>query len=914
MADFPQGDLALRLEMAFGADLTADQSTWTWTDVSDDLLNQSATKNRGRANESSQVTPTSLKLVLDNRSGDYTPDNPMSEHYPNIVLGTPCRALLQYGGPVLVMSGDAADRVTTPDHASLDITGDIDIRCDVSLESPTTHGELAAKYATLDDERAWFLRIDEAGLPTFRWSPDGTFAAAITVQATLPLPLSTVERLAVRVTLDVDNGASGNTVTFYTADSIAGPWTQLGEPVITAGVTSITASTAQIELGSITGLVGSPVIGTYHAFELRNGIDGTIVADPDFTAQTPGATSFVDSAGRTWTLEGNTEITDWRSRFVGNIDEWLPTWPYGDLSDEDSDEPGESRVDITASGILRRITQGEKALDSTLRRRIPSFSPVAYWPLEEEREATQAYSPISGVAPLAVSGLDFAAVDTLPGSSPLPSVTADASLSGTVPPATAGEWQVELVYNLETMPGTLTPLMQVATSGTARTVRLRVATNQVHFQGLDGDGAEVFLVNITAPDFTGAWNRLQLRMSTNGSTITAVVRWITIGGFGVSASDTFTGSAGRVTQVSSPFGAGLEGLGLGHLAVFDVWTDEPFNSADQAFTGETAAARLVRLCSEEGLPLTVAGIVSDTERMGPQRPGKLMDLLTECATVDGGILGEQRGRSGLRYVSRSSLYNQPPGLVLDAALDEITNPFAPALDDQRTRNDVQVSRTGGSSARLVDEASIARSGKYEEQVTVNAHNDARLEPIAAWRIHLGTWPGMRYPSVSSELSIAPQLIEDWLLVDSGSRAQVVNLPPQHPPGTVDLLVQGYAETLSPRRWTVVANCVPAGPWSQLGVTDDPGTRADTAGSELAVGVDADDTSLSVATTLGPLWTTAGDMPVDIVVGGERMTVTGISGATSPQAFTIGARSVNGIVKAHALGTPVRLAHPTYVAL
>jgi hypothetical protein len=72
-----------------------------------------------------------------------------------------------------------------------------------------------------------------------------------------------------------------------------------------------------------------------------------------------------------------------------------------------------------------------------------------------------------------------------------------------------------------------------------------------------------------------------------------------------------------------------------------------------------------------------------------------------------------------------------------------------------------------------------------------------------------------------------------------------------------------------------------------------------------------DTSLSVATTLGPLWTTDTDeMPFDINVGGEQMTVTAISGSSSPQTFTV-TRSVNGVTKEHASGSDVRLWTPKY---
>lgn len=75
-------------------------------------------------------------------------------------------------------------------------------------------------------------------------------------------------------------------------------------------------------------------------------------------------------------------------------------------------------------------------------------------------------------------------------------------------------------------------------------------------------------------------------------------------------------------------------------------------------------------------------------------------------------------------------------------------------------------------------------------------------------------------------------------------------------------------------------------------------------------------AVSVATTnpSSPLWTTsAGDFPFDIWVGGERMTVTSISGGASPQAFTV-ARAVNAVLKAQSAGTDVRLYQPMILSL
>jgi hypothetical protein len=91
-------------------------------------------------------------------------------------------------------------------------------------------------------------------------------------------------------------------------------------------------------------------------------------------------------------------------------------------------------------------------------------------------------------------------------------------------------------------------------------------------------------------------------------------------------------------------------------------------------------------------------------------------------------------------------------------------------------------------------------------------------------------------------------------------------------------------------------------------------RRDTAGSEVATEFEAGTgTSLSVATTLGPLWGVTGDanmhFPLDIRVFGVRLRVTGISGASSPQTFTVDQAPVNGVEKTVPAGEAVRLWAP-----
>jgi hypothetical protein len=100
--------------------------------------------------------------------------------------------------------------------------------------------------------KSWYLWMDGTGKPNYDWSADGvTQTASVSARdgsnASVSVPFADNEIGWVRVTHDVDNGASGNTVTFYTSTD-GTTWTMLGVPQVTAGVTSLGPSTTDYRL------------------------------------------------------------------------------------------------------------------------------------------------------------------------------------------------------------------------------------------------------------------------------------------------------------------------------------------------------------------------------------------------------------------------------------------------------------------------------------------------------------------------------------------------------------------------------------------------------------------------------------------------------------------------------------------
>ncbi|MER6832714.1 hypothetical protein ABT320_01770 [Streptomyces cellulosae] len=894
---FPQEPLGTRVEFQIGG---------TWTDVTEHaLLRDIIRHTRGRSGEGQAVDPASCALTLRSPDGLYNPRNPGSPYYGLIGKNTPMKLSVAAGGQRLWLpEGQVVARAETPSATALNISGSIDVRIDIQLRrQPGQVVELCGKYLLTGNQRSWAMLINADEKLAFRRSVDGTNVVEYVSSAAIPFPLS--GRIALRSTWNAADGV----YTHYTAPSMAGPWTQLGTASATGSTTGTFASTAPVQVGDIQILGFQPPDGAIHAFQLRSGIGGTAVADVDFTAQTAGATGFTDTTGRVWTLLNGAEISSRRTVFVGEYSDWpLKADRAGRLV----------TVEGEGAGILRRLNQGKKALQSTLRRRIPTATGlVAYWPMEEGANATSVYSPIEGVQPFTPRAFDFAADDTLGGSAPLPVLQPNASFMAQVPAMAEGSWQVELVYRLDQMPAAETTMLELRTTGTARRIQVRiVAGPQLVLEGFDANSVSVFAVLTVPSVFTGAWNRLQIHATQSGGNVTYRVRYLVIDGSGFSVSHTMAAVPGRVVDVRSSFGPGLEGMGIGHLSVFS-GDSTAYNFADHGFNRETAGARLTRLGTEEGLPIRVIGAAADTAEMGPQRPGTLLELLDECEAADGGVLVEDRERPGLVYRTRTSLYNQQPKLVLSYGQRGLAE-AEPIDDDSNLRNDVTVQRDGGSTGRaeltegrLSVEDPPVGVGRYDDSTTLNLYSDSQTEPMANWLLHLGTVDEARYPVITLLLHRAPELIPTVLDLVEGDLIRLTDLPAWMPPGPVDLIVQGLSEEIGVRTWAVSLVCAPGSPWRVAVADDSTLAVAGTEWSTLAAGVTASATTLSVATASGPLWVF--ETAFDIRVGGEVMTVTGISGASSPQTFTV-TRSVNGISKAHASGAAVELVIPAHVAL
>ncbi len=220
----------------------------------------------------------------------------------------------------LVASGTST-LASTPDNAALDIVGDIDIRAEFMLRTLSGTQCILSKGFAGTQQSYELLVGFTGGVPhlTLQWSTTGSDTLSVDHDM---VEIAANKSIAVRVTMDVNDGAGNRVISFYTAPFIGGTWTLHGTATTTAGITSIFSGTSSLVLARdinnnflvSSGSVGRSSLssggssaslstgGEIYAVEIRNGIAGTVVANPDFTAQAIGATSFTDGAGRVWTI------------------------------------------------------------------------------------------------------------------------------------------------------------------------------------------------------------------------------------------------------------------------------------------------------------------------------------------------------------------------------------------------------------------------------------------------------------------------------------------------------------------------------------------------------------------------------------------------------------------------------------
>lgn len=220
-------------------------------------------------------------------------------------------------------TGTAGTYISSPDSVLNSWAGDLDIRVKCSFASMNPAGNQAMIAKRLPDGNAgsWAFRMNPGGTLDF---PFWNSASGVTIPNSTS-GLSAISGIVanqvcwVRATLDVDNGAGGNTTRFYY--SLDGLYYQpLGGPATNAGVADVGDFVNVLLIG---GTLGQEFAGTVHYAEVRGGIDGPILAkfDPALAAITTATTPTTING---WTWNGTTLYKrDDYVRFPGTAGNYL---------------------------------------------------------------------------------------------------------------------------------------------------------------------------------------------------------------------------------------------------------------------------------------------------------------------------------------------------------------------------------------------------------------------------------------------------------------------------------------------------------------------------------------------------------------------------------------------------------------
>lgn len=875
---------------------------------------------RGRGDERARVGFGRCSLTIDNSSGDYNNRLPTSPLYGLIGRNTPLRVRI----PTPTM--DVTDTFT---RTSTNSWGVADSGQTYNLTAPggsVNDFDVAAGVGTQVVDGAPEFRL--ADLPE-------VLATNVNAVVTVGLPTNNVTGGSLEpgnIGVRISNGAYYLfRVEYTTTESLRA---QIFSPASVLLADNVAYTSAQWTPGED---IKVRVLADGGTFKMR--IWPASVSEPttwhaeaeDFTYLGPGGVGIrsgtaASNSNVPVTFEYDDFIVEtWETLFSGEVPQWTPRWNING---------SDVYVPIEATGILRRLNQGARSLRSPMYRKYLSTNPTAWWPLEDPDGTEVADSPISGVAPMQISDAARGLVKFGAVGPPGAGTALDGSrvglvgepLTGAVPEVPgATSWRVEWSAMFQTTDTVFTMRMPswTTTGGvTSWFVRQVEAGGGLLVMYLDAGVGTVAAQSTSTVFNDGQYHLYSVTATQNGANIDVslsvdgtVVDTGTIAGktFGVPVAAVADG-----TLVSSdPVGSGLS-----HLAF---WVPSIAEDTYPAFTGhagEAATERIERLCDEEGVAFYNVSFSNDAALMGPQVVDTLPNLLQHAADADLGVLYELRSALGLSYRTRVSLYNQS-ALELDYDAFHIAPPLTPVDDDQALFNDVTVSRPNGGSARAVLESgplSVQAPpdgvGTYDRgTVTAHLQTDAQLYDHAAWIRHLSTWNEARYPNIALDLE-APvwvadaELSLDAVRLDSGDLVSIDNPPSWLPPDPIVAMVQGYTVRIESHGIKLTLNATPAGPYT-VGVLDSSTLgRLDTAGSTITEDLDTTETGVDVTSPGAPWSTTASDF--DVVIGGERMTVTSVSGAGPAQTLTV-TRSVNGVVKSHTSGASVRLFTPLRLA-
>lgn len=586
---------------------------------------------------------------------------------------------------------------------------------------------------------------------------------------------------------------------------------------------------------------------------------------------------------------------------------------------------GRSACAFQGQGLLSRLGQWTDTIADAMQRQVLSYaSLIGFWTLQGGNTDTTRLTESSGRAtPGTITGAVTMAGDNGPaGGDKCIELGTNAQLSGRFAFSTAPGWQTVFHVKLPAVPGS-------AVYGTLYRVRLSngdtivwqidSTTYRILVTAADGTALMSSVIGRGAVDVT-TYIRHRLKATISGGTVTLEFAWYQQdGAFIVGGTGTYARTAVGSLLTWDALQMG-HSLGAGYCQVYAV-TDTTLDltgsfPAVASFNGyfrERAGRRWLRLMGEQGLTAYLDGAADDTVEMGRQRPGVFVDLIDEIMRTDDAVVYDEPNDIALTMRTRIALLDQTVQLSLNRT--DCKAPLKRLADKSGLVNYVTVHNFDDTASTDVDTTSPlsispppAGMGLIKKTVEVNqANSDQALDDRAAWELNKGITDKPRYKTIIVNLTEAgAPLIAACNVLRPGDLVELTGAEYD----VVRLHIMKFVHVIGAKARTATLTCRQADAWSP-GLYDDAAAMYDVA-FQTTTGT-LTTTAFTVA-TVTPVagttdtWSTTA-VPYDIMITGERMTVTVASApASGAQNLTV-TRSVNGVVKTHAVGESISLAAP-----
>lgn len=607
-------------------------------------------------------------------------------------------------------------------------------------------------------------------------------------------------------------------------------------------------------------------------------------------------------------------------RFAGEIEQLTP----GQTDDHQTVSKITSRgmrwVDFNVTGPLGTVGRWRDQVASPMFTQIKSLSTLrGYWPGEDGSDASVMSAGQSNVGYAPVSGVTFAAADGPSGSNKLLTLGSAGRVDGRFHSnISTSAWQISFTSNLNGADAT-ERLCYAWTTSNGYSWVWSASTTTYNLTVTDETGTVLYNASVGNGGVAPGRNIVfRFKCTRSGSTWTAEYGWYPEDAPVLTGSSgTFTGSACRPVTWMTKTNTIMNGAYFGHVLATD-GVSEDLQSANMlnainGYPGESTCDRMTRLLTGRAIPFEILGDTAKAKKMGPQRPGTLKAQFQEIQRTEFGLIFESPDGRGLRLALHNYLITQANAPALTLTYPGHIGPgFAEVATTLELYNTVTAADASGikvtaqePNGRYGTADPPAGCGVVDKQVDVNfsSPNDVAQAANLWLRYFQQT---ERVGPITIDLDANPGLRTAVEAVDVGMFIRLSGKTPE----TLTLMVVRVGGRSQLTRHIVTFDTVP-GDVFRTGTWNGSPQRHDLASCVTDASWTTTTNAVTFKMTDNEDWSTTAE-PYDLIVAGERITVTNMNARTgsAPGPYFQSAnitRSVNGVVKAQAAGTPVHIA-------